>query len=281
LRPQPQALFRAPYPLERPPEVPSAFLYAREDDLFDDEWSRWIARSLLGLEAIELPSGHFPMLERPAILADILEHISSESTASTDEPIAGAFADHARRLRSSIRVVYRPDSGTCSSVPPGLSDEAALNPLSADLGARRRFMASMTPGATAEARLPRVGGHNVDRCRVPQHAQSRAAPPGGREPLAPGVDTVTLPRIGSRCHSASTATDGASIQTGGPGTNASGSDQLRPARPPGSVSSSTRSSIAARSSSTGQSCTAATRTVSLGLTQTPAGRTSVWPLQRP
>jgi hypothetical protein len=62
LRPEPQALFGAPYPPERPPEVPSAFLYAREDEQFDDEWSRWIARSLLGLEAIELPSGHFPML---------------------------------------------------------------------------------------------------------------------------------------------------------------------------------------------------------------------------
>jgi pimeloyl-ACP methyl ester carboxylesterase len=92
LRPQPQALFRAPYPLERPPEMPSAFLYAREDELFDDEWSRWIARSLLGLEAIELPGGHFPMLEYPAILADILEQISSASAASTDEPIAGASA---------------------------------------------------------------------------------------------------------------------------------------------------------------------------------------------
>ncbi|MDQ6776783.1 MAG: alpha/beta hydrolase [Actinomycetota bacterium] len=72
LRPQPQAVFGAPYPLERPPDVPSTFLYAREDELFDDECSRWIARSLLGLEAIELPGGHFPMLEHPAILADIL-----------------------------------------------------------------------------------------------------------------------------------------------------------------------------------------------------------------
>ncbi len=92
LRPQPQTVFGAPYPLERPPEVPSTFLYAREDELFDDEWSRWIARSLLGLEAIELPGGHFPMLEHPAILADILEQISSESAASTDEPIAGESA---------------------------------------------------------------------------------------------------------------------------------------------------------------------------------------------
>ncbi len=80
LRPQPQAVFRAPYPLERPPEVPSAFLYAHDDELFDPEWSTWIARQQLGVEAIELPGGHFPMLEHPAVLADILERISSPST---------------------------------------------------------------------------------------------------------------------------------------------------------------------------------------------------------
>ena len=90
LRPQPHAVLRAPYPLERPPDVPSTFLYAREDELFDDEWSRWIARSLLGLEAIELPSGHFPMLEQPAILADILEQISGASSASADEYLGDA-----------------------------------------------------------------------------------------------------------------------------------------------------------------------------------------------
>ncbi len=73
LRPQPQALFDAPYPLERPPDVPSAFLYAREDELFDDNWSRWISRTLIGIEAVELPGGHFPMLEHPALLAGALE----------------------------------------------------------------------------------------------------------------------------------------------------------------------------------------------------------------
>ncbi len=76
LRPQPQALFDAPYPLQRPPDVPSVFVYARDDELFDQEWSRWIARRQLGVEAIELPGGHFPMLEHPAILADLLEQIN-------------------------------------------------------------------------------------------------------------------------------------------------------------------------------------------------------------
>ena len=69
-------MFRAPYPLERPPELPSAFVYARDDEIFDDHWSRWIARTLLEVEPIELPGGHFPMLEHPGHLADVLERIS-------------------------------------------------------------------------------------------------------------------------------------------------------------------------------------------------------------
>jgi len=73
LRPQPQRPFRATYPLQRPPAVPSAFLYAREDELFDEGWSRWIAAQLLGVDAIELPGGHFPMLEHPGLLATMLE----------------------------------------------------------------------------------------------------------------------------------------------------------------------------------------------------------------
>lgn len=70
-------LFRAPYPLERPPALPSVFLYTREDEIFDDHWSRWIARALLGVEPIELPGGHFPTLEHPRRLADALERAGS------------------------------------------------------------------------------------------------------------------------------------------------------------------------------------------------------------
>ena len=87
LRPQPQVVFSAPYPLERPPEVPSAFIYAREDELFDDSWSRWISRTLLGVDAIELRGGHFPMLEQTAILAEVLEQVSGTHSSGTDGPI--------------------------------------------------------------------------------------------------------------------------------------------------------------------------------------------------
>jgi len=71
-------VFDQPYPLALPPDIPSAFIYAREDELFDDRWSRWIAHELLGVEPIELPGGHFPMLEHPATLADVLETVSGE-----------------------------------------------------------------------------------------------------------------------------------------------------------------------------------------------------------
>lgn len=76
LRPQPLDIFDAPYPLERPPDVPSAFIYTRDDELFDDAWSRWICRKLLNVEPVELPGGHFPMLEHPEMLADALEQVS-------------------------------------------------------------------------------------------------------------------------------------------------------------------------------------------------------------
>ena len=76
LRPQPQTVSATPTRSNVHRSVPSALLYAREDELFDDRWSRWIAPHLLGVDAIELPGGHFPMLEHPALLANTLERCS-------------------------------------------------------------------------------------------------------------------------------------------------------------------------------------------------------------
>jgi pimeloyl-ACP methyl ester carboxylesterase len=74
VRLRPQADLRwAAYPLARPPAVPSTFVLALEDECFDVDWSRWAAGALLGVEPVELPGGHFPMLERPAELAELLE----------------------------------------------------------------------------------------------------------------------------------------------------------------------------------------------------------------
>lgn len=72
LRPQAWGLVDRPYPLAQPPPVPCASIVATEDESFHAAWSRWAAREILGVEPVELPGGHFPMLERPLELAEVL-----------------------------------------------------------------------------------------------------------------------------------------------------------------------------------------------------------------
>jgi pimeloyl-ACP methyl ester carboxylesterase len=59
------------YPLDAPPPVPTLLVYARHDEFFDPAWSRWVAEDA-GLRAIELDTGHFPMIEDPDALARVL-----------------------------------------------------------------------------------------------------------------------------------------------------------------------------------------------------------------
>jgi pimeloyl-ACP methyl ester carboxylesterase len=66
-------------PLARLPTVPTAVVIAREDEIFRLEWSRWAARTLAGVEPIELDGGHFPMLERPQELAELLIGLRSRA----------------------------------------------------------------------------------------------------------------------------------------------------------------------------------------------------------
>jgi pimeloyl-ACP methyl ester carboxylesterase len=77
LRPQVEVWLR-PFPLDRLPSVPTEVVIAREDEAFTLEWSRWAARTLAGVEPIELEGGHFPMLERPAELAALLTRLRDQ-----------------------------------------------------------------------------------------------------------------------------------------------------------------------------------------------------------
>jgi pimeloyl-ACP methyl ester carboxylesterase len=52
--------------------VPSAYVLATDDEIYTVESRRWAATHIFGLDPIELASGHFPMLEQPATLADLL-----------------------------------------------------------------------------------------------------------------------------------------------------------------------------------------------------------------
>jgi pimeloyl-ACP methyl ester carboxylesterase len=66
------------YPLPGHPDVPTELVYATDDELFEPAWERFMATELLGIEPIEIPGGHFPMLEDPDALADLLDRLARE-----------------------------------------------------------------------------------------------------------------------------------------------------------------------------------------------------------
>jgi pimeloyl-ACP methyl ester carboxylesterase len=49
-----------------------------DDRVLSPPWSRRVARERLGVEPVELPSGHFPMISHPELLADALAQLDSE-----------------------------------------------------------------------------------------------------------------------------------------------------------------------------------------------------------
>lgn len=51
----------------------SALVYTADDEIFEPAWQRFMANEVLATEPIELPGGHFPMLERPFVLAELLD----------------------------------------------------------------------------------------------------------------------------------------------------------------------------------------------------------------
>lgn len=68
----PAALFDAPYPLERWPDVPTRVLAARDDRLFPLPFVQRLARERAGVEAEVLPGGHLVALAQPGAVAAAL-----------------------------------------------------------------------------------------------------------------------------------------------------------------------------------------------------------------
>jgi hypothetical protein len=60
------------YPLAEHPLVPTTFVYAARDEFFQPGWSRWVAREVARVQPVELPTGHFAMLEAPDMVAELL-----------------------------------------------------------------------------------------------------------------------------------------------------------------------------------------------------------------
>jgi pimeloyl-ACP methyl ester carboxylesterase len=76
LRRQQTALWDRLDVINRWPDVPVASIHCQEDRAISPTWSRWIARRRFGVDSIELPGGHSPMLSQPALLARTLIALS-------------------------------------------------------------------------------------------------------------------------------------------------------------------------------------------------------------
>lgn len=72
---RPMAPAAGDYPLTRHPAVPTALVYATDDEFFEPDWERFMARHLFGIEPIEIPGGHFPMAADPRALAELLDRL--------------------------------------------------------------------------------------------------------------------------------------------------------------------------------------------------------------
>lgn len=71
-RDETETIFRAPWPLDAWPDVPTRVLAGVDDRLFPLEFQRRIAHERLGLDVEEVPGGHLPALSRPVELTDAL-----------------------------------------------------------------------------------------------------------------------------------------------------------------------------------------------------------------
>ena len=75
---RPAAAPRGEYPLAGDPDVPTVLVYATDDEFFEPDWERFMARDLLRIEPIEIGGGHFPMVEDPAALAELLDRLARD-----------------------------------------------------------------------------------------------------------------------------------------------------------------------------------------------------------
>ena len=74
---RPMAMPPDEYPLREHPDVPTALIYAADDELFEPAFERFVAHELLGIDPIEVPGGHFQMVESPDALAGLLDRLAT------------------------------------------------------------------------------------------------------------------------------------------------------------------------------------------------------------
>ena len=62
---RPMAMPADEYPLQKHPEVRAALIYGSEDELFEPDFERFMARELLGIDPIETPQRSLPDAQGP------------------------------------------------------------------------------------------------------------------------------------------------------------------------------------------------------------------------
>jgi pimeloyl-ACP methyl ester carboxylesterase len=77
LKPQAQRSQAEPSP-EPPAGLRVASIFGTEDRVVSPAWSRRTARERLGVEPVEIPTGHFPMISHPELLAEELAKLDAE-----------------------------------------------------------------------------------------------------------------------------------------------------------------------------------------------------------
>jgi pimeloyl-ACP methyl ester carboxylesterase len=76
LRPQAQRSQSEPSPAP-PGGLRTESIIGASDRLLSPAWSRTAARHRLGVEPVELPAGHFPMITHPELLAESLARLDA------------------------------------------------------------------------------------------------------------------------------------------------------------------------------------------------------------
>jgi len=76
------ASYRAPWPLDALPDVPTRFLLCRDDRFFPPEFMRRVVRGRLGIEPDEIDGSHCVALSRPTELAGRLDRYVRELAES-------------------------------------------------------------------------------------------------------------------------------------------------------------------------------------------------------
>ncbi len=77
LRPQAWTPANQDNPLKALPTAPAAYVLCSDDRSVNPGWSRRVARSRLGVDPIDLPGGHSPMLVDPDLMADLLDQMAA------------------------------------------------------------------------------------------------------------------------------------------------------------------------------------------------------------